>query len=582
MSVNVNTNTNTVTVQDASQTITIIDNGKSNTISIPQPLINVIEVATPGPAGPAGANGANGASINTSSLVTTSSFNVFTSSINAFTASYNTGSFSGSFTGSLKGTASTASYYQEMDPIFVAKSASFATTGSNTFVGNQIISGNLIPAGPYTNNTSSYNLGSPTQAWKDLYVSNGSVTFINGATSASIKLSGSNVVFDGASVILPTSSIVTAAATASYVNALNQNLIVSGNFIVHNTSTNLDSINSDSYYLYDNSGTGSIDWDSKVLYANNGASQLNWSDPDYIQLLNIKTGSASNVAIIDGSGRLFYTASNALSVKTAQTASYLNTLNQNLTLSGSLNVSAGITGSLFGTSSWATNFVSASNYVLNSATSSFVVNSQTSSFVTNSQTSSFVQNSQTSSFVTNSQTSSFVTNSQTSSFVTNSQTSSMSVATASFAQNVYAPSFITYTGGNQANGSVTLTNVATSSATMSIATIGFYEFEIYTTYSSSATSVGIKYSLSGSNSFSYLAAQVNYSISGSDRATFMFNSWDGGGTASSSNAIAGNTAYIYGHVNATSTGPIFLRQASEIGGQTVTTTNVTGYLRRLY
>lgn len=47
-----------------------------------------------------------------------------------------------------------------------------------------------------------------------------------------------------------------------------------------------------------------------------------------------------------------------------------------------------LTGSLQGTSSWAVNFVSASNYVLNSATSSFVLNSQTSSFVRNSQTSS--------------------------------------------------------------------------------------------------------------------------------------------------------------------------------------------------
>ena len=85
-----------------------------------------------------------------------------------------------------------------------------------------------------------------------------------------------------------------------------------------------------------------------------------------------------------------------------------------LVVTGSIISTLGFTGSLFGTSSWATNFVSASNYVLNNAPSSFVQNSQTSSFVTNSQTSSFV------------------TNSQTSSFVTNSQTSSMSVATASY------------------------------------------------------------------------------------------------------------------------------------------------------
>jgi hypothetical protein len=51
--------------------------------------------------------------VNTSSLVTTSSFNAFTSSINSFTASYTTGSFTGSFTGTVTGTASfatTASY----------------------------------------------------------------------------------------------------------------------------------------------------------------------------------------------------------------------------------------------------------------------------------------------------------------------------------------------------------------------------------------------------------------------------------------------------------------------------------------
>ena len=50
-------------------------------------------------------------------------------------------------TASLQGTASwsnnaiTASYYVETDPIFVAKSGSLATTGSNTFVGNQNIQG---------------------------------------------------------------------------------------------------------------------------------------------------------------------------------------------------------------------------------------------------------------------------------------------------------------------------------------------------------------------------------------------------------------------------------------------------------
>jgi hypothetical protein len=64
-----------------------------------------------------------------------------------------TGSVTGSVTGVLYGnattatTAQTASYYIETDPTFTAKSASLATTGSNTFNGNQTIAGNLDVVG---------------------------------------------------------------------------------------------------------------------------------------------------------------------------------------------------------------------------------------------------------------------------------------------------------------------------------------------------------------------------------------------------------------------------------------------------
>jgi hypothetical protein len=59
----------------------------------------------------------------------------------------NTGSFTGSFTGELIGTASWANNYNEIDPIFVEKSASLATTGSNTFIGDQIITGSVYITG---------------------------------------------------------------------------------------------------------------------------------------------------------------------------------------------------------------------------------------------------------------------------------------------------------------------------------------------------------------------------------------------------------------------------------------------------
>jgi hypothetical protein len=92
-------------------------------------------------------------------ILTANRIDTFLSNTGSFSGSFigtHTGSFTGSFTGSLLGTASwadsasqalTASFYQETDPIFVAKSASLATTGSNSFNGNQIITGSLTVTG---------------------------------------------------------------------------------------------------------------------------------------------------------------------------------------------------------------------------------------------------------------------------------------------------------------------------------------------------------------------------------------------------------------------------------------------------
>ena len=69
-------------------------------------------------------------------LVTTASFNEFTSS-------YNSGSFSGSFVGDGSGLTGIPG----VTPI---ATGSFATTGSNTFVGNQIVTGSLTVSGSIT------------------------------------------------------------------------------------------------------------------------------------------------------------------------------------------------------------------------------------------------------------------------------------------------------------------------------------------------------------------------------------------------------------------------------------------------
>lgn len=79
----------------------------------------------------------------TGSFVTTSSFNATTgsftttSSFNTFSSSYTTGSFTGSFIGDGSGLTGIPG----VTPI---ATGSFATTGSNRFVGNQTITGSLI------------------------------------------------------------------------------------------------------------------------------------------------------------------------------------------------------------------------------------------------------------------------------------------------------------------------------------------------------------------------------------------------------------------------------------------------------
>jgi len=80
-----------------------------------------------------------------------------------------TGSLSGSFAGEFSGEAQTAiSGAASLD------TSSLATTGSNLFVGNQTHSGSILPA---VNDT--YDLGSTSYQWRDLFLSSGSL-YIDG------------------------------------------------------------------------------------------------------------------------------------------------------------------------------------------------------------------------------------------------------------------------------------------------------------------------------------------------------------------------------------------------------------------
>jgi hypothetical protein len=83
-----------------------------------------------------------------------------------------------------------------------------ATTGSNTFIGNQtitgsiLISGSIVPAVGTGETTSSFSLGSETAAWKDIYVSEGSIKFIkSGSSSITLSAKDGGIQINGGSTI---------------------------------------------------------------------------------------------------------------------------------------------------------------------------------------------------------------------------------------------------------------------------------------------------------------------------------------------------------------------------------------------
>jgi hypothetical protein len=82
--------------------------------------------------------------------------------------------------------------------------------------GTITLSGSLIPAGPYTSGTSSYDLGSATAAWRDLYVSNGSIKMISGSQSASISFTNGALDF-GTTPISSPDVIATASVSSNTI-----------------------------------------------------------------------------------------------------------------------------------------------------------------------------------------------------------------------------------------------------------------------------------------------------------------------------------------------------------------------------
>jgi hypothetical protein len=100
-------------------------------------------------------------------------------------------------------TTGSLAYNHQLNIIFATASQAYTASFLSPLKQNLIVSGNIIPGGPYVSNTSSYNLGSPTAAWDKIYVSNNSLHFVSGSTSASIGFNNGAIDFGSASVSLP-------------------------------------------------------------------------------------------------------------------------------------------------------------------------------------------------------------------------------------------------------------------------------------------------------------------------------------------------------------------------------------------
>lgn len=383
---------------------------------------------------------------------------------NAQTASYVLNAVSSSF-------ASTASYYLETDPIFVAKSASLATTGSNIFIGNQTITGSVIMSGSiqsvnwidfittdgyphqegrihWTDDTKTLQLDTDVNNF-NIEVGHQSVVRVRNVTG-DILTKGKVVYIDGESGNRPT------VVTASYVDE-EQSFNVIGVIAqdISNAQTGyvitdglIRGINTTIYspgtiLFLSSSGDYTSNIPTSPLHQIIIGKTITQAT-DGIIYIKIRPGYAIDDLhdVIDSSTTSSY---GDLLVKSGSVWINSKQLTGSYGLTGSLTATS-FTGSLLGTAS----FALTASYSLNAGTTidtgSFVTTSSfntfTGSYNTGSFTGSFTGSLHgTASWAENSLTASFIQNAQSASYVLNAVSSSYA-STASYVENAQSASYV--------------------------------------------------------------------------------------------------------------------------------------------
>ena len=168
------------------------------------------------------------------------------------------------FTGSLFGTSSwaqnavTASYYNELDPVFTSVSASYATTSSlNSFTASYIQDSSSFDSRISTNSSSISALSSSFISFSASYNTGSFTGTFTGSFFGTASWAQNAI----------TSSYTLTAETASYVNPLRQNVIITGSLLV--TQSHISTVDYIDFTVTANSPfqEGRIQWidDTKTL-----------------------------------------------------------------------------------------------------------------------------------------------------------------------------------------------------------------------------------------------------------------------------------------------------------------------------
>ena len=124
----------------------------------------------------------------------------------------------------------TYEYYVRAVRNFSIPKTAFNVTGNTTFSGSVLVSGSLIPATGEGTLTSSFSLGDSTHAWKDIWVSNGTIHFVGeegairdtlSATADGLEMT--NILVNGSAtsnLILNPQTLSTSITIPEYYNGL--------------------------------------------------------------------------------------------------------------------------------------------------------------------------------------------------------------------------------------------------------------------------------------------------------------------------------------------------------------------------